>query len=242
MSRHSKWSKIKHQKGAEDAKRGVIFTKLAKSIALAAREGGPDPKMNFKLRLAIEEAKEENLPKENIERAIEKGVGGKEGEKIEEVQYEGFLPGGVAIIIESLTNNRNRTGGEIKHFLGKHGGSLGAQNSVSWMFKRVGVIRVEKKDVVSQNDFELQLIEYGAEDIKITEDDVVIFTKPEDLQKLRLWLEEKKISPKYTGLGWEAKEKIKVEGDELGKRLEEIFEEMEENEEIDDYYVNLEDV
>jgi YebC/PmpR family DNA-binding regulatory protein len=240
MSRHSKWSKIKHQKGAEDQKRGVIFTKLAKLITLAAKEGGPDPKMNFKLRLAIEEAKGENLPKENIERAIEKGVGGKEGEQIEEVLYEGFLPGGVAIIIESLTNNRNRTSGEIKHFLLKHGGSLGAQNSVSWMFKRVGAIKIGKSGALNKDDFELQLIENGAEEIIREDDELVVLTKSEDLQKMRAWLEGKGLTIKYAGLEWEAKEKIKAEDRALREKLENIFEEMEESEEINNYFTNLE--
>jgi len=241
MSRHSKWSKIKHQKGTEDAKRGVIFTRLAKVITLAAREGGPDPKMNFKLRLAIEAAREENLPKDNVERAIEKGAGKDSGAKIEEVQYEGFLPGGVVIIIESLTDNRNRTSGEIKHFLDKSGGSLGAQNSVTWMFKRAGIVRIKKEFSIPQNDFELQLIEHGAEDIKNEDDDLVIFTKPEDLQKLRGWLEEQKITPKYTGLEWEAKEKIKIDDASLKERLEEILDKIEESEEVNDYYTNIED-
>jgi len=197
--------------------------------------------MNFKLRLAIEAAREENLPKDNVERAIEKGAGKDSGAKIEEVQYEGFLPGGVVIIIESLTDNRNRTSGEIKHFLDKSGGSLGAQNSVTWMFKRAGIVRIGKEASSRGDDFELQLIEHGAEDIKNENGDTVIFTKPEDLQKIRVWLEEQKINPNYTGLEWEAKEKIKIDDPSLKERLEEIFEKIEESEEVNDYYTNIED-
>ena len=241
MSGHSHAKTIKHKKDIADAKKGKIFSKLGRLISIAAKEKGGDPTTNSALRMAIEKARSVNMPKDNVERAIEKGAGKDSGAKIEEVQYEGFLPGGVVIIIESLTDNRNRTSGEIKHFLDKSGGSLGAQNSVTWMFKRAGIVRIKKEFSIPQNDFELQLIEHGAEDIKNEDDDLIIFTKPEDLQKLRGWLEEQKITPKYTGLEWEAKEKIKIDDASLKERLEEILDKIEESEEVNDYYTNIED-
>jgi len=142
MSGHSKWAQIKRQKGATDQKRGNLFTKLAKGITIAARDGGGDPASNFKLRLAVDQAKQSNMPKDNIERAIKRGAGELEGGQIEEAIYEGFGPSGVAIIIETLTDNKNRTVSNVKHILTKYGGGLGSSNSVLWQFERKGVVRI----------------------------------------------------------------------------------------------------
>jgi len=247
MSRHSKWSKIKHQKGAEDAKRGALFTRLAKAIMLAAREGGSgDPKMNFKLRLAIDQARVANLPKENVERAIQKGLGSSaEGATIERAQYEGFLPGGAAIIIDSLTDNKNRTSGVIKHLLGKYGGNLGGPNSVLRMFEKRGVIKIKNEKLKMKNEKEritLLAIESGAEDIGEEgeeDDELTIYTKPENLQTLKDGLEKENINLDYTEIELLPKEKLDVQGLSLKKDIENLLNELDDNEEINNYYTNL---
>ena len=242
MSRHSKWSKIKHQKGAEDVKRSALFTRLSKNITLAVREGGGgDPKMNFKLRLAIDQAKAVNLPKDNVDRAIQKGLGsGVDGQTIERVQYEGFLPGGAAIIIDSLTDNRNRTSGVVNNLLGKHGGNLGLPNSVARMFEKKGVIRISnyKNSIPNFDDFQLKMIDLGADDIQTEEEDLIVYTTPENLQKIREGL-EKKIIPDYTEVELVPKEKINIPDPALKEKIENLLDELDENEEVNNYYTNL---
>ncbi len=147
MSGHSKWHTIKHKKGAADAKRGKVFTRIIKELTVAARNGGGDPEMNPRLRTIVADAKANNMPRENIERAIRRGTGEEPGVTYEEITYEGYGPGGVALMIETLTDNKNRTVGEIRHLLGKHAGNLAAENSVAWMFSRKGQIFVEKGNV-----------------------------------------------------------------------------------------------
>jgi YebC/PmpR family DNA-binding regulatory protein len=242
MSRHSKWSKIKHQKGAADVKRSALFTRLSKNITLAAREGGNgDPKMNFKLRLAIDQAKAVNLPKDTVDRAIQKGIGGGNEGQIERVQYEGFLPGGAAIIIESLTDNRNRTSGVVKNLLGKHGGNMGLPNSVAWMFERKGVIRISnyKDSVKNFDEFQLKMIDLGADDIQTEEEDLTIYTAPENLEKLREGLEKEQITPEETEIEFVAKEKINISETAQKEKIENLLNELDENEDIDNYYTNL---
>lgn len=242
MSRHSKWSKIKHQKGAADVKRSALFTRLSKNITLAAREGGSgDPKMNFKLRLAIDQAKTVNLPKDTVDRAIQKGIGGGNEGQIERVQYEGFLPGGAAIIIESLTDNRNRTSGVVKNLLGKHGGNMGLPNSVAWMFERKGVIRISnyKDSVKNFDEFQLKMIDLGADDIQTEEENLIIYTAPENLEKLREGLEKEQITPEETEIEFVAKEKINISETAQKEKIENLLNELDENEDIDNYYTNL---
>ncbi len=243
MSRHSKWSKIKHQKGAADVKRSALFTRLSKNITLATREGGSgDPKMNFKLRLAIDQARAVNLPKDTIDRAIQKGTGAGEEGQIERVQYEGFLPGGAAIIIESLTDNRNRTSGVIKNLLGEYGGNMGLPNSVAWMFLRKGVVRIANyKNLISNLDeFQLKMIDRGADDFETDEDDLIIYTAPENLEKFREELEKEKITPEETNIELVPKEKINVTDPAQKEKIENLLNELDENEDVDNYYTNLE--
>jgi YebC/PmpR family DNA-binding regulatory protein len=243
MSRHSKWSKIKHQKGADDVKRSALFTRLSKNITLAVREGnGGDPKMNFKLRLAIDQAKAVNLPKDTVDRAIQKGLGvSADGTVIERVQYEGFLPGGAAVIIESLTDNKNRTSGVIKSLLGKFGGNLGLPNSVAWMFERKGTVRISnyKNSIPNFDDFQLKMIDLGADDIQTEEDDLIILTSPENLQKIREGLEKENINPDYTELEFVPKEKMEIADLAQKERIEELLNELDDNEEVNNYYTNL---
>ncbi|MFC1858006.1 YebC/PmpR family DNA-binding transcriptional regulator [Thermodesulfobacteriota bacterium] len=185
MSGHSKWSSIKHKKGAVDAKRGKIFTKLIKEITVAARMGGGgDPGTNPRLRTAIQAAKAENMPKENIERAIKKGTGELEGVSYEESVYEGYGPGGAAVLIESLTDNKNRTVADIRHIFSKNGGNLGENGCVAWMFDTKGYIALEKKAADEEVLMETAL-EAGAEDIREDENNFEVITAPEDFESVR---------------------------------------------------------
>jgi YebC/PmpR family DNA-binding regulatory protein len=184
MSGHSKWASIKHKKAVVDARRGQHFTKLARAISVAAREGGGDPDGNSALALAIQKARDASMPKDNIERAIAKGTGeGGDADQIETVLYEGYGPGGVALLIEALTDNRNRTGAEMRHLLGKHGGNLGEPGSVSYLFDKKGVIVVDANRF-SEDDL-MPAIDAGAEDIALDEDVYEVITEPADLAAAR---------------------------------------------------------
>ncbi len=190
MSGHNKWANIKHRKMAQDAKRSKIFTKLIREIIVAAREGGGDPEKNPRLRAAIERAKAANMPKENIERAIKKGTGELEGEQLYEITYEAYAPGGVALFIKVVTDNKNRSAQEIRHTLSKYGGSLAESGAVSWIFERKGIINIPKEKVSDLEELAMIAIDAGAEDIKDDEDPIQIITSPEDLSTVRKALED----------------------------------------------------
>lgn len=238
MSGHSKWHNIQGRKGKQDAIRSSQFTKMAKLIAVAARTGG-DPSMNFSLRIAIEKAKEVGMPKDNIERAIKRGTGELEGAQIEEVIYEGYGPGGVAVLVKCLTDNKNRTVSDIKHIFSLHGGSMAGAGSVMWMFQQMGVIVLEKEKIeTKRDDFDLKTIEAGAEDI--TEDgNLEIKTKVENFQKVLAAVKEMGLEPAESGLQWVAKDRVDV-SDEVGEKLGKLFEEFEENDDVEDYFTNAE--
>ncbi|WKY49110.1 YebC/PmpR family DNA-binding transcriptional regulator [Eubacteriaceae bacterium ES3] len=180
MSGHSKWSTIKHKKGKADAKRGQIFTKLAKYIAVAAREGGGDPDMNAKLKEAVAKAKAANMPNDNIERAIKKGAGELQGDTYEEIIYEGYGPGGVAVIVEALTDNKNRTAGDVRHAFDKNGGNLGTSGCVSFLFTKKGQILIEKADTVDEEALMMESLDAGAEDFETSDEGYEISTDPAD--------------------------------------------------------------
>ena len=184
MSGHSKWSSIKHKKGATDAKRGKIFTKLIKEITVVARMGGGDPDANPRLRTAIAAAKNENMPKDNIERAIKKGTGELEGVNYEESTYEGYGPGGAAVFIESVTDNKNRAVADIRHIFSKHGGNLGENGCVAWMFDKKGYIAIEKK-AVDEDSLMETAIESGAEDVREDNGSFEIITEPDDFESVK---------------------------------------------------------
>ncbi len=205
MSGHSKWSQIKRQKGANDVKRGAVFTKMGREISVAARAGGGDPDGNFRLRLAIERARAINMPLDTIKRAIEKAAGGGEGEQFEEIMYEGYGPGGVALIVEAATDNKNRTAAEVRSILTKAGGQLAGAGSVAWQFEQRGVIILAHGG--NQEELELVAIDSGADDVDTSGDQVEVFTKPHDLEAVRRSLEaagvkielaELSMSPKNT--------------------------------------------
>lgn len=180
MSGHSKWSTIKHKKGKADAKRGQIFTKLAKYIAVAAREGGSDPEMNAKLKEAIVKAKAANMPNDNIDRAIKKGAGELQGSVYEEITYEGYGPGGVAVIVETLTDNKNRTAGDVRHAFDKNGGNLGTSGCVGFLFTKKGQIFIEKTNNLDEESLMMVALDAGAEDIETADEGYEISTDPVD--------------------------------------------------------------
>jgi len=192
MSGHSKWHSIKHQKGVADARRGQLFTKLTREIIVAVREGGSNPDTNFRLRLAVQRARDSNMPMDNIERSIKKGSGELEGMTLTEVILEGYGPSGTAILVEALTDNRNRTIQDVRGAFTKHGSSLGENGCVSWIFDARGLITV-KIDRLDADDLALNAIDAGADDVKIESGYVEIYTMPEDLETVRSALEAKKI-------------------------------------------------
>jgi YebC/PmpR family DNA-binding regulatory protein len=188
MSGHSKWSQIKRQKGANDVKRGAIFTKVGREIAVAARAGGADPDGNFRLRLAIEKARSVNMPADTIKRAIERAAGGADGEQFEEIAYEGYGPGGVAVLVEAATDNRNRTAAEIRSIFSKNGGQLAGSGSVSWQFEPRGLVMVPLNGQ-DADEIALAAIDAGADDVDTEADPLEIFTQPGELEHLRRYLE-----------------------------------------------------
>jgi len=235
MARHSRWAQIKRQKGATDVKRGALFTKLANAITAAARSGG-DPQFNFKLRLAIEAAKNANMPKDNVERAIKRGAGELAGNELTEARYEAFGPGGAAMIIEALTDNKNRTVANLKQTLNKHGGRLGGANSVAWMFERHGIINASLMAKAKREELELKAIEAGAEDIQKINDHLKIVTAPENLEPLKNALENL-VTINELGIQWLAKEKVKLTK-ENEKNLEVILEKFNDDPDITAVYTN----
>ncbi|MGD0795927.1 MAG: YebC/PmpR family DNA-binding transcriptional regulator [Dehalococcoidales bacterium] len=192
MSGHNKWSKIKHQKGADDVKRGNLFTKLTREIIIAAREGGSDPDGNFRLRIAIQKARDSNMPLDNIDRAIKKGSGEGEGGTLVEMVLEGYGPGGTAILVNALSDNRNRTVQEVRSTFTRHGGSLAESGSVSWLFESKGIISIDAANV-DADEVALQAIDAGAEDVKVETGVVEVYTAPENLMKVRQALEKNKV-------------------------------------------------
>lgn len=237
MSGHSKWETTHRQKEAVDAKRGNLFTKLSKNISLAAKKGG-DLTSNFSLRLAIDKAKEANMPKDNIEKAIKRGTGEIEGLAYEGVFYEGFGPSGVALIIEGVTDKKNRTTPEVKSILTKYGGSLGAQNSVSWMFNHQGVIRIESTEIKDKDALTLELLENGAVDVLEEDNGLTIYCAFEDFEKLKKFLESQNIKPSYAEVEWIAKDKVSLSGEALAT-VNKVIASLEENEDINEVYSNL---
>ena len=194
MAGHSKWANTKHRKARVDEKKGKIFTKLAREIIVAAREGGGDLNANFRLRLVVQKARENNMPNDNIQRAIAKGTGGLEGESYEEATYEGYGSGGVAVLLDILTDNRNRTVADIRHIFSRHGGNLGESGCVAWMFDRKGSITVNREDLsMEEDDFFMIALEAGAEDVKNEDDFYHIITGPEQFEAVKNYLEEQKI-------------------------------------------------
>lgn len=238
MSGHSKWHNIQQRKGKQDAKRSSMFSKFSKAITIAAQRGGGDPDTNFSLRIAIDKAKAVSMPKDNIERAIKKGTGADGSAQIEEVYYEAFGPGGTAVIIKCLTDNKNRTVADVKHVLTKNGGTMGGNGSVMWMFEQCGIFQFEKSKIPGDTElFELEMIEAGADDISIEDDQVEIKTKVENFGKVSGKLKELGIETDDAGLRYVAKEEMPID-EEVRGQIAGLFEALEENDDVDDYYTN----
>ncbi len=237
MSGHSKWASIKHKKAVVDARRGQHFTKLARAIQIAAREGGGDPTGNSALALAIQKARDASMPKDNIERAIAKGTGeGADADQIETVLYEGYGPGGVALLIEALTDNRNRTGADMRHLLGKHGGNLGEPGSVSYLFDKRGVIVVDANRY-SEDDL-MPAIDAGAEDIALDEDIYEVITEPSDLAAAREALVGAGVEIESADLTQRPRARVPVDESDAGKLIK-LIDALEENDDVNAVHANF---
>ena len=239
MSGHSKWSSIKHKKGAADAKRGKLFSKLTRAIIVAAREGGPDPSGNLALQNAIEKARSYSMPKDNIDRAIAKGSGADAGDDAyESIMYEGYGPEGVAVIVEALTDNRNRTAADVRHLFSKHGGNLGTDGSVSWQFDRRGVV-VVPADGVDEDELFLAAADGGADDI---EEDGTVFqitSAPEQLAAVRGAVEEAGFAVDSAELMLVPKTTVAVDDEAKARQVMRLIDALEENEDVQDVYANF---
>jgi len=239
MSGHSKWSTIKHKKAKIDAQKGKIFTKLAREIIVAAKQGGGDPDGNFRLRIAVDKAKAANMPNDNINRAIQKGVGGGEGDNYEEIIYEGYGPAGVAVMLDIMTDNRNRTAGDIRHIFSKNGGNMGETGCVSWMFDRKGYLAIDRESLQMDEDELLLLgLEAGAEDIKIEDDGIEVFTAPDDFEDVKNNLEEQGIKFAEAEISMVPQNTIDVTDIEQVKKLMKLIDYLEEHDDVQNVYAN----
>jgi YebC/PmpR family DNA-binding regulatory protein len=237
MSGHSKWHSIKHKKAAADAKRGKLFTKIIREMSVAAREGGGDPEVNARLRKAILDAKAVNMPADNIKRAIMKGTGQLEGASFEEVKYEGYGPGGVAIFIEALSDNKNRTVSELRHIFTRNGGRIGESGCVSWMFKRKGYIVVEKEKASEDKLLEIVLAS-GAEDLRDDGSNFEIITPPEKYDSIVEALKENSVEIATSNLGYIPQNYIKLEGKQAQQLLR-LMEELEDHDDVQYVWANF---
>ncbi len=238
MSGHSKWAQIKRKKGAADVKKGAMFTRLGREIAIAAREGGGDPNANFSLRLAVDKARANNMPKENIERAIKRGTGELgEGGQLDDVMYEGYGPGGAALLVQVLTDNRNRAAADIRHIFTRGGGNLASANAVSWMFEKKGVITLEANGK-DPDELALELIDAGAEDVKVDGKEIEAYTPPDQLKALRDALEKRKIPIVSAELAWIARNPAEV-GDDHAVQTLKLMEALEEHDDVQKVFTNL---
>jgi YebC/PmpR family DNA-binding regulatory protein len=238
MSGHSKWSTIRHKKGAADAKRGKIFTKLIKEIMVAARFGGGDPGGNPRLRAAITAARLENMPKDNIERAIKKGTGELEGVFYEEVNYEGYGPGGVAVLAEVLTDNRNRAASDIRHIFSRHGGSMGEAGCVAWMFSKKGSIVFNREKVSEEEVMEVAL-DAGAEDVKDQEDQFEVTTSLEDFAAVRAAFDSKQMPYEVAEITMVPQSSVAIEDEKAALQVLKLMDALEDCDDVQQAYANF---
>lgn len=239
MSGHSKWATIKRKKAKVDAQRGKLFTRLAREIMVAARRGGKDPEGNMQLKTAIQKAKEANIPNENIMRAIQKGAGEQSGANYEEFNYEGYGPGGVAVMLEIMTDNRNRTASEIRYLFSRNGGSLGESGCVSWIFQEKGLIAVEKDDSqVTEDNLMLQALEAGAEDFKTSDDAYEITTAPDELTAVKDTLEASGVAIAFAEVTRLPLNTVKLAGQEAEQMLK-LLDALEEHDDVQNVFTNF---
>jgi YebC/PmpR family DNA-binding regulatory protein len=237
MSGHSKWHSIKHKKGALDAKRGKLFTKLIKELTVAARQGGGDPNGNARLRKAISDAKAANMPNDTIDRAVRRGTGEEGGVHYEEVTYEGYGPGGVALLIETMTDNRNRTVAEIRHLFSKNGGNLGESGSVGWMFEKKGYLVVDKGSQPEDQLFDIA-IESGADDIRDDEDNWEIITTPETFETVQSAIKSAGITPQVAEIEMVPQNYVKLEGSQAHQMIK-LMEALEDHDDVQKVSANF---
>ena len=240
MSGHSKWANIKHKKGKADANKGKMFTKLGRELVVASRASGGDIN-DFRLKIAIENAKAENVPNENIQRAILKGTGGAEGTVYEELRYEGYGPGGVAVMIDILTDNRNRTAGEIRFIFSKNGGNMGETGSVGWMFQEKGQLRISREGLkLSEDDLMMLTLDAGAEDFEIDEEGYVVYTAPEAMEGVRQTILDEKISISEAVISPVPQNTIEITDADQARKLANLMDKLEDHEDAQGVYSNFE--
>ena len=237
MSGHSRWSQIKRKKGKADVQRGKLFSKILREITVAAKNGGGDPKINMRLKAAMESAKEANMPADNVKRAVQKGTGELPGESYEEITYEGYAPGGVAVMIRVLTDNRNRTAPEIRHAFEKHGGNMGASGAVAWMFDRKGIIRVDA-DKIAEDDLMSVALEAGATDMTRVEKSFEITTAPAEMDAVRAALEKARVPVLEAEVTFVPQNTVRVEGKEAPNVLR-LVEALEDMDDVQAVYANF---
>lgn len=237
MSGHSKWSTIKHKKAKTDAARGKVFTKIIREITSAAKLGGGDPEGNPRLRLAIDKAKDANMPNDNIERSIAKGTGGGEGIVMEEVVYEGYGPGGIAIMVEAMTDNKQRTVAEVRHLFSRGGGNMGESGCVNWMFKKKGILTFERGKA-NEDQLGMDAIEAGAEDINLEESVLEVLTKPEDFEKVRDTLKQKGYTPSSAEVSMFPQSTVKLSGEDAHKVVK-LVNSLEEHDDVQSVHANF---
>ena len=240
MSGHSKWHNIKNKKGKADAKRGKIFTKMARKIAVAVKEGGDDPDYNPALKAAIDSAKAENMPNDNIERAIKKAAGEGDSDNFESVTYEGYGPSGIAVMVQCMTDNRNRTAPEVRHAFDKNGGNLGTDGSVSFLFERKGQLGIEIKEGVDPEIVEMDAIEAGAEDIRTEDGGIEIITAPEDYQSVRKNLEEAGYEFVISEITYLPQTTTVLDDPEDRKKMNKLIDQLEESDDVQEVIHNWE--
>lgn len=238
MSGHSKWATIKHKKGALDAKRGKIFTKIIREITVAAREGGGNIESSPRLRLAVQKAKDANMPADNIDRAIKKGTGELEGTTYENISFEGYAPGGVAVIVEVLTDNRNRATSEVRNIFSKRGGNMAGAGSVAFQFERKGLFMVKKQDATEEALMDI-VLEVGAEDMTSDEEFFEVTCQPQDFDKVRTGLTNSKVKVESGELTLLPKNTVKVEDADVARKIMTLVDELEDNDDVQDVYTNF---
>ncbi len=240
MSGHSKWAGIKHKKAIIDAKKGKEFTKVANMITIAARQGGDDPKMNFSLRLAIDKAKAVNMPATNVDRAIKRGMGELGGMAPEELIYEGYGPAGVAVLIEVVTDNRNRTASEVRSIFSKHGGNMAEVGAVVFAFEQKGQISISLKDqIIDKNALELAIIDSGADDFEDSGDVLIVYSRKKDLQQVKEALETNNVKIDGAEITYIPKNEVKIDDEEMARKILKLIDYLEESEDVTAVHANF---
>ncbi len=239
MSGHSKWANIKHRKAKQDAVRGRIFTRIGKELMVAVKNGGPDPEVNLRLKGVIQKARENNIPQDNIQRIIDKASGNLAGVNYEEIVYEGYGPGGVAVLLNIMTDNRNRTAGEIRHLFSKNGGNLGETGCVAWMFDHKGLIVIGKEDLAKDEDeIMMAALEGGAEDVQVEEDAIEIITQPDDLENVKQAVVEAGIKYDLAELTMLPQTTVELTGDDARKMLK-LMDALEDHDDVQGVWANF---